>query len=103
MQWIKKIFSGEQTQLLTDFSQVGTDIHSHLIPSVDDGANSLEVSVEMIRGLAALGYKRLIATPHVMNDYYKNTGESIRKGLEILREAVLLEKIPVEMDAAAEY
>ncbi len=88
---------------VTDFSSVVTDIHSHLIPGIDDGVKSMEESLEMIRQFSELGFKRLITTPHVMSDYYKNTSEIILGGVEQVREAVKTAGIKMQIDAAAEY
>ena len=86
-----------------DFGALITDIHSHLIPGIDDGAKSLDDSISLILGLQSLGYKKLITTPHVMFDYYRNDNEKILGGLKRLREALKLHKIDMEIDAAAEY
>jgi tyrosine-protein phosphatase YwqE len=86
-----------------DFSEIKTDMHSHLIPGVDDGAKTIEDSLALIRRLMELGYKKAITTPHIMSDYYKNTPENIRAGLDTLRQAVANEKLEFELDAAAEY
>lgn len=86
-----------------DFGALITDIHSHLIPGIDDGAKSLDDSISLILGLQSLGYKKLITTPHVMFDYYRNDNEKIVGGLKRLREALKLHKIDMEIDAAAEY
>lgn len=90
-----------QTRL--DLGALGTDMHSHLIPGIDDGVKTLDESLELIRHFAALGYTRLVTTPHIMTDYYKNTPEIIRAGLADLRLAIKGEGIAVEVDAAAEY
>ncbi|GAB4341637.1 MAG: capsular polysaccharide biosynthesis protein [Flammeovirgaceae bacterium] len=79
------------------------DMHSHLLPSIDDGAKDLEHSLSLIKELIDLGYKKLITTPHIMQDFYKNTPEIILEKLQIVREALLKEKISIEIDAAAEY
>jgi len=79
------------------------DIHSHLIPSIDDGSKSMTESIHLIAELHQLGYKKLITTPHIMSDYFKNTPEIISKGLEELRTQLKKENIPVEIEAAAEY
>jgi len=86
-----------------DFSSVVTDMHSHLIPGIDDGAKTIEDSVALIRSLQALGFKKLITTPHIMSDFYKNTPEIIMSGLAEVREALAKEKIEMPIDAAAEY
>lgn len=79
------------------------DLHSHLIPGIDDGSQSMEESLLLLRGMEALGYGKLITTPHIMADAYRNTPETIREGLAALREAAGEAGIDVEIDAAAEY
>jgi len=88
---------------LSDLSIFHTDIHSHLIPGIDDGVQTLEESIEMIKAMSALGFKKLITTPHIMSDYFKNTPENILGGLEIVRAEIKKQGIPIELDAAAEY
>jgi protein-tyrosine phosphatase len=77
MGWLSKLFNSELPQ--ADLSALGTDIHSHLIPGIDDGSVSIEDSVNLIRGLRDFGYKKLITTPHIMSDFYRNTPEVILK------------------------
>ncbi len=86
-----------------DLSTLHADMHSHLIPGIDDGAKTIEDSIELIRFLHQKGYSKLVTTPHVMSDYFRNTPEIILQGLETVREAVKQEGIPVSIDAAAEY
>jgi protein-tyrosine phosphatase len=88
---------------LVDFSIIGTDIHSHFIPAIDDGSDSLETSVTLIKGLVALGYKHIITTPHVMSDHYENTSEVILSGLKTVQERLDTEGVNVTLHAAAEY
>ncbi|HEX2536405.1 MAG TPA: CpsB/CapC family capsule biosynthesis tyrosine phosphatase [Chitinophagaceae bacterium] len=87
----------------TDLSWLHTDMHSHLVPGIDDGAPDLATAVELVRGLAGLGYKKLITTPHVLWDLYQNTPEKIAAGIEDLRKGVQEAGIEVELAAAAEY
>ena len=79
------------------------DMHSHLIPGVDDGAKDISSSLELIRGLSDLGYKKIITTPHVLWEIYANTAETISKGLADLKAAVDKEGIDIELHGAAEY
>lgn len=87
----------------TDLSALGCDIHSHLIPGIDDGVKSVEDSLKMIRGMVSLGYKKLITTPHILWDVYKNTPDSIGKGCQIMTAEIERANIPVTFSAAAEY
>lgn len=79
------------------------DIHSHILPGIDDGSPDIETSLELLRGLYDLGIHKSIATPHVIGDLYRNTPETINNALEILRAACKKEKIHIQLSAAAEY
>ncbi|MXV51879.1 capsular biosynthesis protein [Pedobacter sp. HMF7647] len=79
------------------------DLHSHLLPNLDDGAKSLQDSVSLISELAELGFTKLITTPHVMSDYFKNTPEKILPALDIVREELSRLNMPMQIEAAAEY
>ena len=95
----RKKKSGEKI----DYSVFKTDIHSHLLPGIDDGAKDMETSLELIRGMKELGYQKLITTPHIIWDMYRNTPDIINKKLDLVRKAVKHEGINVEIYAAAEY
>lgn len=86
-----------------NFSTIGTDMHSHIIPGIDDGAQTLEDSILLAKRFTALGFKKLIATPHVMADYFRNTPDTINRGLDILRKGLQDHQIDLEVEAAAEY
>jgi len=103
MGFLKSIFGKNQNVEPFDFARIGVDMHSHLIPGIDDGSTTIEESVELIRAMKDLGYKKHIITPHIMADKYKNTPEIIREGLDKLRNAVKELRIDMELEAAAEY
>ena len=79
------------------------DIHSHLLPGIDDGSQSLKESLNLIKKLHLLGYSKLITTPHIISDYYPNNREIITEKLYTVQEALKLEEIDVTLEAAAEY
>lgn len=79
------------------------DMHSHLIPGIDDGSKTEDESIELIKKLHDLGLKKLIMTPHVMSEFYRNTPEIILEGLAHMRDLVAKEGIEIELEAAAEY
>jgi tyrosine-protein phosphatase YwqE len=87
----------------SDAPVLKTDLHSHLIPGIDDGSQSMEESLAILRAMADLGYKKVITTPHVMVDAYRNSTDTILNGLVLLKEAAASEGIDIELDAAAEY
>lgn len=103
MSFFSSLFEKKTLSEPIDLAIVSTDIHSHLIPGIDDGSQSMEDSLELVRSLSILGYKKLITTPHVNSDQFKNTNEKILGGLALLRKAVNENNIPVTIDAAAEY
>jgi tyrosine-protein phosphatase YwqE len=96
-------FFSRSSSAAFDFSLLGTDMHSHILPGIDDGARDLDMSVELVKGMSGLGYKRLIGTPHVMWGIYSNTAEIIREKLQLLRQRLQQEQIQVSVEAAAEY
>jgi protein-tyrosine phosphatase len=99
-----KIFSkSTRTTVAADLSVLKCDVHSHFIPGIDDGAQTMEDSLGMLREFSAMGYKKVVTTPHVMSDAYRNTPEIILAGLAKVREAVKAANISIEIDAAAEY
>lgn len=84
--------------------ELGTDMHSHVLPGLDDGAENLEQSLELLRELRALGYRKLIMTPHIMGDFYKNTPEGIRTALSALQQAANTAGLEdMTLECAAEY
>lgn len=64
-----------------------TDVHAHVLPLVDDGANDFESSVEMLLEAQKQGIKNVILTPHHRGEY-KNTVEQIKEKFEILKKIV---------------
>ncbi|WP_026463317.1 tyrosine-protein phosphatase [Adhaeribacter aquaticus] len=106
---LKKIFAKsestetEYTEEFLDFSDVMVDMHSHVLPGLDDGSDSLEYSLGMVEEYIRFGYKKLIMTPHIMGDFYKNTPTGIRQKLKELQNAVKAKGWDIELNCAAEY
>lgn len=80
-----------------------TDLHSHILPGIDDGSPDIATSVQLVKGIYDLGIRKTVATPHVISDIYRNTPETINAALAQLRAACLAEHINIEINAAAEY
>jgi len=80
-----------------------TDIHSHLLPGIDDGSKSLEESAMLVEELMKMGYQKFITTPHIMSDCYRNTPEIIAERLATLKEFLTKKELNIEIEAAAEY
>ena len=84
-------------------SSLKTDMHSHLLPGIDDGAPDVTTSIHLIQGLIELGYTKLITTPHIYPDLYPNSRETITQAHTLLKEHLQQENINIEIQAAAEY
>lgn len=80
-----------------------TDVHSHFIPGIDDGAQTLEDSLTLIKAMKDFGYTKVITTPHIMGDTYKNGRHNILPGLETVRKGLKTELPEMKIEAAAEY
>lgn len=103
MSFLKRLFASPDPAIAADLSVIGVDMHSHFVPGIDDGAKTIEDALALLRGMEAFGYRKIITTPHVMGDFYRNTPETILGGLEKLKEAAVAEGISLELQAAAEY
>jgi tyrosine-protein phosphatase YwqE len=86
-----------------DLSFITVDMHSHLLPGLDDGLQEMEHTISFIKKLQQLGYKKLICTPHILSDLYPNSPETILPRLELVRAALAENKIDMQIEAAAEY
>jgi len=95
-----KLFAHKE---LLGFGELGTDLHSHLIPGIDDGASTIEESIAMITGLQQMGYTRFITTPHIQPELFPNTEKSITEQLGQFKTALAEQHIDCHIEAAAEY
>jgi tyrosine-protein phosphatase YwqE len=102
---LKYIFHQEKKRKIdpVDLSVLHCDIHSHLLPGIDDGAQNLEESIALIRGLREMGYHKFVTTPHIFWDMYRNTPEIIRSRHSLLKEELARHHLDIEIEAAAEY
>ncbi len=91
----------EKKNFILDLFDNATDIHNHLLPGIDDGAATIEDSLEMLKQYQELGFKKVIATPHIMESYYNNDNLSIEMAYLKLKNSTSTEGI--ELSYAAEY
>lgn len=77
------------------------DLHSHILPGVDDGPAALEDALEMARAAVADGIEVVAATPHVREDY-PTSAEAMERALESLRTAVVTAGIRLELRPGGE-
>jgi protein-tyrosine phosphatase len=103
MGFIAKLFSSKKVESLFDLSIIGSDMHSHLIPGIDDGSPNMDDSIAMLAKFESLGYRKVITTPHIMTEVYPNTPEIINNGLVELEKAIKEVGLSIEIQAAAEY
>jgi protein-tyrosine phosphatase len=97
------IFKKKKTITLSSYFPITTDIHSHILPGIDDGSPDVETSLALIDGLIKLGITSSIATPHIIGDMYRNNAETVGNALAILRNALAEKQINFKVNAAAEY
>jgi len=83
--------------------ELAVDIHSHLIPGVDDGVQTFEESIGLLRGFESIGYKKIITSPHIMNDFYNNKESDLKKIHLSLKDKIQEHQIDIELELAAEY
>ncbi len=79
------------------------DIHSHLLPGIDDGATSLSHSLTLIKSMHSYGINSFVTTPHIMQSVWQNTTETINNSQQELMHELKINNIAIEIRAAAEY
>ncbi|OOV29281.1 histidinol phosphatase [Flavobacterium sp. LM5] len=79
------------------------DIHSHLLPGIDDGATSMDNTITLTKELLLLGTKQLITTPHVIQYVWPNTKEKILSNAETTIKTIEESGLTVPFKVAAEY
>ncbi len=81
-----------------------TDIHSHVLPGIDDGAKTMDASIALIKKFQELGIHKIITTPHVMGGVWPNSTEVIISKLQELKKRLQEEGVmEFSIKAAAEY
>jgi len=79
------------------------DMHSHFLPGIDDGAQHLEESLALLKTFEDRGYEKIITTPHIIQDLYQNTPDTIFPALAQVKEALKASGSKLQIHAAAEY
>ncbi|AOW20086.1 tyrosine-protein phosphatase [Urechidicola croceus] len=97
-------FKKKLTPINELFPNSFVDIHSHLLPGIDDGAKTLEDSIFLIKKMKSFGIKNIITTPHILGTFWPNTPEIINDKLALVKNELLNQHITdVNLSAAAEY
>jgi protein-tyrosine phosphatase len=91
-----------ETYFYPIFEVVEVDIHSHLLPNIDDGSPDMETSVQLIREMVDLGFRSIITTPHI-SELYPNENTDIQNVLYQLNAQLKREQINMDISVAAEY
>ncbi|WP_245625592.1 tyrosine-protein phosphatase [Flagellimonas eckloniae] len=80
------------------------DMHNHILPGIDDGAKTVEDSINLIKGFSEFGVTNFVCTPHIMHNYYPNTPETIQNSFNLLEKELQQQGIDnVSIRAAAEH
>lgn len=96
-------FFSKKKKLLPDFSFLGCDIHSHVLPGIDDGAATKEESLELIKKLNDYGISEMVCTPHIQFEFFKNTPTSIVPVFESIKKECEEKVSGMKLHYAAEY
>ena len=78
------------------------DIHCHLIPGIDDGANNVAQSLEMARMAVGDGFTTVIATPHQLGNFARNAGSTIREAVAELQQTLDENDVPLRVLAGGD-
>lgn len=105
MSFWKKLYYRQRREQLppADLGLVRADMHSHLAAGIDDGAQTVEDALALIRQMYGMGYRHFITTPHIFTGVHNNTAETIRAAAEKVHAALAAEMPDVTYSAAAEY
>lgn len=86
----------------TKFAAMKVDCHCHILPGLDDGAQTLEDSVFLAGKLVEWGYRRAVCTSH-SSYLYRNTPSSVKAACELLQAELNRCGIPLELVPSMEY
>lgn len=78
------------------------DLHSHILPGIDDGANSIEDTVALARQSVEAGVTHMVCTPHIHQGIFENNRQSIQRAFEQAVEAIQHAQLPLKLSYAAE-
>ena len=97
------LFRSKPNKYSESYFPLYADIHSHILPGIDDGSPDIETSVALVQGLMKLGITHSTATPHIIGDMYRNNSSTINSARDSLRTALAERNIDFKVNAAAEY
>lgn len=94
---------GGRSKEKADLSLLSTDVHSHLIPGIDDGSPDMETSLSLLRELERLGYRKVITTPHVRAEVYPNDVNELESLCDNVRHSAKQAGIGLDIEVGAEH
>lgn len=91
-------------KFLIDYLNGFIDIHNHILPGIDDGAKTVNDSIQLIKEFSEIGIEKFIATPHIMDTYYPNTPDTINSSLTLVQNELKKQNFnQIQITAAAEH
>lgn len=96
-------FSKQKTSLADLIPDGYTDIHSHLLPGIDDGATDIKDTVKLIKSLEGYGFSKFITTPHILTGVWNNTARGIKEAENATVAVLPAHNITLPLKSAAEY
>jgi tyrosine-protein phosphatase YwqE len=86
-----------------DFGVLRADVHAHVVPGVDDGAQTMEESLILLKAMQSMGFTHVFATPHISRNFYPNSRENLRQAADQLLQNLRARDIRLQLGLAAEY
>lgn len=79
------------------------DIHSHVLPGIDDGAQKIEDSKFLLESMIDFGFSKVITTPHTMKNVWDNTTETIKNAHHLVQNELPELSNKIALNCASEY
>lgn len=79
------------------------DIHSHILPGIDDGSKSLEDTFSLVNSLKEIGFSQFTGTPHVIKHVWENTRTTIENAQKVVLDGFKESSQNINLSIAAEY
>jgi protein-tyrosine phosphatase len=79
------------------------DIHSHILPGIDDGAENVSQTIKLLEGLQKIGFSKCIATPHTLPEIWENTSTGIKETFHSTKQILEEPQKTILCHAASEY
>lgn len=91
------------TVINNSFASIGLDFHSHLLPSVDDGCQSVEESLTILNYFQDLGYRKIYTSPHIMGEKYILPKAELQARFDIFCQEPSIKGLNIQLGLIAEY